>query len=679
MEIGVFGPCTERQSGPEQVTLGIAAGYRALGHDVEIVSYGNSGCDDKTDVPVETVGGAVDSLSSLREANRRAAEATTEYDLVHATNGSTFPVDICTLQWAGTGLDLLRDDEYDGSIDLRRISSEIARVSEKVARADDHGVVTAQSPVTARQLDEYWAYQPDEVVPLGVKAEQLREPTRAGEPLTVLLPGRVTPKKGQHRVLNRLDGEPFEVESVGHVHDPSEIEEDGERLTGYLPRTPYNDRLTAADICVVPSYHENFSLSALESMARGCIVVATEDCGIAQIGDVADTPGMIVVSDGREAVEVLREVADESVERRFHRQRASYEVACRHTWEQIARQYLRLSQRHEEPAAHGGHANGYGRPDDSAWPRRGDTRRQLAWRRQRRGNAAKAVEEFRELLNDRLSDWSFETRPSGSYVNHVMTAGSDLDILVTLIRPAWGDTSHYLLDDSDRRAPGDVRRAWSRFRSEVLSVLREWFGTRVIEDGAKAIRVESSRLGIPVDTVVGTQFAYGGDAVTHEARLDTGVTLWTDDGTELVHFPFLHRRDGWRKQFTTRGRYLQTVRSLKAVRDRLEDHCRIPVECTPGYYLEHLCRAVPEAVYDVGGDDAVAPVVEWLRACDLTEMTIIDGSKPMFGSHEAQWSLVDARLFLDEAANYLADDPDRTVPRSSAGGRSNDTETTRFT
>lgn len=274
----------------------------------------------------------------------------------------------------------------------------------------------------------------------------------------------------------------------------------------------------------------------------------------------------------------------------------------------------------------------------------------------RRIVAARATSELRRLFRTEFEgdDWAFETRLNGSFANRVMTNNSDIDFLITLTRPMWSAHDHYLIDeDSSRRASSDVRRSWSRFRSRVLAAVERQFGTRAVANNSKAIQLTSTALGVPIDIVVTVGFHYSGRAVSPGPRVDSGVLLWTDAGTELVHFPFLHRRAGKAKQVSTGGRYQRAVRDLKSIRDWLVDRGRMPPESAPGYYIEHLCRSVPDWVYADIDCRSVYGVLAYLQTTSLSEQTIIAGAKPMFGPHEVQWSPENYRRLLREASEFL--------------------------
>ena len=137
------------------------------------------------------------------------------------------------------------------------------------------------------------------VVPNGISAEYFREPRRpgdaAGRPLRLLYVGRLETQKNVARLLDAmsLTREKIELLIVGDGSLRAELERRATRLglgvefAGSL----YGDDLlrayAEADAFVLPSDREGMALAALEAMASGLPVVAT------------DVPGNRELLDGR--------------------------------------------------------------------------------------------------------------------------------------------------------------------------------------------------------------------------------------------------------------------------------------------------------------------------------------------------------------------------------------------
>jgi glycosyltransferase involved in cell wall biosynthesis len=169
--------------------------------------------------------------------------------------------------------------------------------------------------------------------------------------LRITFVGRVIPDKGPHvlldaaRILARPD---LEIAIVGRSgfsrHDPlsnyeKELRVNAARLPGpvtfrsFLPRAEVADVLRRTDVLVVPSiWPEPFGLTALEGMAAGAAVVATDAGGLPE----AVGGGGVVLPrrDADALAATLAELAED--ERELERlQAAGRARAAERTWDQV--------------------------------------------------------------------------------------------------------------------------------------------------------------------------------------------------------------------------------------------------------------------------------------------------------------------------------------------------------
>jgi glycosyltransferase involved in cell wall biosynthesis len=94
-----------------------------------------------------------------------------------------------------------------------------------------------------------------------------------------------------------------------------------------------------ADIVVVPSEHENFALTAVEAIARGCVLVITDRCGFATFDGSNSDNGIFVVSGGAEAARSIWQLSTDS-DRLSALKHLAFEHSKNFTWEQIGEAYL---------------------------------------------------------------------------------------------------------------------------------------------------------------------------------------------------------------------------------------------------------------------------------------------------------------------------------------------------
>ncbi|MGV9292471.1 glycosyltransferase family 4 protein [Amycolatopsis sp. NPDC003676] len=130
-------------------------------------------------------------------------------------------------------------------------------------------------------------------VPNGVSAEFFLPPRPRREPvLRLLFVGRLSPQKNLARLLHALTlvRQPVELDVVGDGEQRQQLEEtaqrqglSGMRFHGRLHGASLVQRYEQADLFVLPSDREGMSLAALEAMAAGLPVLATDVPGNSEL------------------------------------------------------------------------------------------------------------------------------------------------------------------------------------------------------------------------------------------------------------------------------------------------------------------------------------------------------------------------------------------------------------
>jgi D-inositol-3-phosphate glycosyltransferase len=187
------------------------------------------------------------------------------------------------------------------AIGIGEDSPELRIVTEREAVQNCQRIIAATAGERQELIDHYGAV-PDRigVVPCGVNLDLFRPVPRAAARQELGLPGdkvllfvgRIDPLKGIDRLLKAVpllpDRQGLRLVVIGgDEYSRSEVDK-LRRLAAELgiegsvtfPGLVRQDRLpyyySAADVCVVPSYHESFGLVALESLACGTPVVASD-------------------------------------------------------------------------------------------------------------------------------------------------------------------------------------------------------------------------------------------------------------------------------------------------------------------------------------------------------------------------------------------------------------------
>ncbi len=111
----------------------------------------------------------------------------------------------------------------------------------------------------------------------------------------------------------------------------------GDRITFThgLDDEAFSALLASAEIAVVPSLYEGFSLPAVEHMASGTPLVASRTGALPEV--TSDAAALVTPGDDEELAAVLRRLHDSSAERAALADRALIRVRERFAWPAVAR------------------------------------------------------------------------------------------------------------------------------------------------------------------------------------------------------------------------------------------------------------------------------------------------------------------------------------------------------
>lgn len=205
------------------------------------------------------------------------------------------------------------------------------------------------------------------VIPNGINADEfailpdkkafLRQWPQLEGKLLILFLGRIHPKKGLDllaRAYAQIVSHRDDVALVIVGPDEGNYRASVESLllaagvsskvffTGMLGGHEKLCAYAAADIFVLPSYSEGFSMAVLEAMASGLPVVITPHCHFPEVADAG--AGLIVEPEHGQLRDALARLLDEPGLRRQMGERGRRLVKERYTWDAVAAQMKRLYQ-----------------------------------------------------------------------------------------------------------------------------------------------------------------------------------------------------------------------------------------------------------------------------------------------------------------------------------------------
>lgn len=336
MEVGIYGSYNSEETGPSRVTSGLASGLSKNGIDVTILALGDMEQHPRADV-INI--GDPNSVIGFLGAQRRANKKSKEFDIFHPLEGMIFPSDIRTIQWAHTDIDLALDSRYPGlRKDIRGTVGDILLdISNGIGSKISDKSIT-QSHKTASQMKRYWRKSPDNVIPLGIPEEEINSDIDTEE-ISILIPGRISRKKGQKEILQKREKIPYKIDIVGGIAEEDYFEEEWKDLHhGFVSRDTLTKMYREADIVMVNSIHETFGLTPLEGIANECVVIVSEDCGFATMGFAKEQNGIIVASDN-EAISKVRSLDKDTI---HCMKRNALSTAHNLTWKKIGKEYIKI-------------------------------------------------------------------------------------------------------------------------------------------------------------------------------------------------------------------------------------------------------------------------------------------------------------------------------------------------
>ena len=235
----------------------------------------------------------------------------------------------------------------------------------------------------------------------------------------------------------------------------------------------------------------------------------------------------------------------------------------------------------------------------------------------------------------------------GSYRNNTNIRGdSDVDVVLELTSTFQYDATS--LSQSEQGVLASLPPAaynWNDFRRETLKALEVGFGSEVVAQGNKSIKLKADPPRLAADVVV---------CLTHRQykSLDSyveGITFWAlRDRRWIVNYPKKHYNNGAAKSTRTWDRYKRTVRMFKNARNHLESAGGIGADLAPSYFVECLLYNAPDLAFQPGFQDTYRSIVSWMVQDSLEELVCQNGQQWLFGPSPEQWSVADAKAFASQ-------------------------------
>ena len=292
------------------------------------------------------------SIRALRALRARAGE----FDIVHDNQGLGYGM----LGVSRLGLPLVTSIHHPITVD-RRLDMAGRRPLERLSKARWYGFVRMQGRVSRRvgplitvsessrdDICRDFNVPADKVriIPLGVDTRLFRprpqQPRVKGRIVTVT--SADSPLKGLSTLLRAVAKVATERDArLVVVGSPSSATREqvallglGDRVTfmSGLPDDEYAELLASAEVAVIPSLYEGFSLPAVEHLASGTPVVATRAGALPEV--VGEAGLLVEPGDPEELAATLRDLLDDGARREELSARGLARVGERFAWPAVA-------------------------------------------------------------------------------------------------------------------------------------------------------------------------------------------------------------------------------------------------------------------------------------------------------------------------------------------------------
>jgi len=256
--------------------------------------------------------------------------------------------------------------------------------------------------------------------------------------------------------------------------------------------------------------------------------------------------------------------------------------------------------------------------------------------------AKNTADSIRNALNS-YNNWSdnidYEVYLQGSYRNSTNVRGdSDVDVIVQL-----NSTFFSNLSDSQKKVLGLIPAIYTinDFKSDVLTVLRNYYGHKKINEGNKSIKLSPFSGRLPADII--PCCTYRKYRTLNENDFIAGISFFTKyNDRQIINYPKIHYDKGVLKHQNSNYSYKPTIRLFKNLRTFITG------DTIPSYFLECLLYNVPNYKFKSNCQETFCDVVDWLNDSNLDNFICQNEQLNLFGNTPEQLNKLLAIDFIQK-------------------------------
>ena len=253
---------------------------------------------------------------------------------------------------------------------------------------------------------------------------------------------------------------------------------------------------------------------------------------------------------------------------------------------------------------------------------------------------------------DALDNRNYEVYLQGSYKNSTNIRGSsDVDVVAQTNDSFHSNVSSDLPPvqrEAYHNAYSSATYSLEQFRQDVIEALRDYFGSRSVTEGNKAIKVARGSNRLPADVVVCAQYhRYSYFHSLQNYSMIEGMTFRTRDGRWIINYPKQHYSNGVQKNNGCIRSYKAGVRVFKNARNEAIRRQWIPEARVPSYFLECFAYNASNGCYSGSWQELYLDVLDELTNGDYSKYTCQNGVIRLFGQdRDHQWDESSAKSLV---------------------------------
>ncbi len=247
----------------------------------------------------------------------------------------------------------------------------------------------------------------------------------------------------------------------------------------------------------------------------------------------------------------------------------------------------------------------------------------------------------------------------GSYRNRThIRADSDVDVVTELQSTFYYDISSLSTNEKslfEKRFPGSATYGYDELRQDTLNALVSYFGAGDVTEGNKCFKIKGNSSRSDADVLVCLEHRKYTSFTGRNGNKVSGIKFRTRKGIWVINWPKVHYSNGAGKNDVTDGKFKETVRIFKNIRNFLIDQNLVGENNAPSYFLECLLYNVPNSYFGTTYTVCLEGALRYLKSTTLDNFVCVNEQVYLFKGSNG-WNKQDAQNLLThvEAVHQVA-------------------------